>query len=173
MTTLIMLCGQGSSGKSTFAKILESKFQHTANVHISAVDDFVEKGRYSDNPQKFYKNFLSDIQLHLNEQCDIIIADFSFDSRESRKHFLQQLELNEKIDFIAIRTSPPLENIKKWHAERRKKELSIEEEQNIERVYNGFEEFNANEFQSYNFNSIHLYSIDTSKIPMEEMKNDE
>lgn len=172
MTTLIMLCGQGSTGKSTFARTIKNQFQNDAKIHISSMDYFVKNNSYFDDPEGFYKKFLSDAQYYLNENYDIVIVDFCFDTVNSRKKFLQQLNLNKKLNFIAIRACPPVEIIHEWHAKRRKQALSHEEKETIQKVYNSFQELTTDEFEYYNFNSIQLYSIDTSKISMEETKND-
>ena len=95
----IMLCGQGSAGKSTFGKYLETNFLKE-KLKLVRVDEIVKHSKLN---SYHIDEYIHQIQLHINYNISLI-ADFSQDCISTRKMILDKLVIPEdvKIDFITI-----------------------------------------------------------------------
>lgn len=154
---LIMLCGQGISGKSTFA----AQFQQMFNGKICVVrmDDVVKDVGQFDEPE-----YIKRVQQSLNSDFDYVLMDLAQDSRHYRRSILDQLNFQgETIDFVTYSMRPSLDEIfRRWTL--RGKELTDEFVHHVTQVYNNFEYPTEEEFKKYNFNSVHNYVLGSNLL---------
>ena len=155
---IIMICGQGSVGKSTFVKRYFSNKQNIINI---SVDNIVKGNSFS---SKYYDLYIQEIQKNINlyeNTSKIITLDFSHDSNFSRADVLNRLKFNSlKIDFIAIGLHPvSFKDIVINHENRIGKKLSQEEVNRIKMVHEHFQPPSNEEFEKYNFNSIKTITL--------------
>lgn len=159
---LIMLCGQGSSGKSTLGKILEDIL---SNSKLISVDKLVKKY----NKNKHFSIYINEIILNINKKYDNIILDFSHCEPKFRAEVLDACIdsfKQIKINFITISLRPGYEKIIKWHEKRCSRILNNEEKDNIINIYQNFIYPTMEEFDKYNFNTVTNITIDNSKITL-------
>ena len=153
MIELIMLCGQGSCGKSYFAQHNYSK------SNIVSMDDIVSQCKdikYEKN--KHFSIYLKKIQEKIDKEEKIIVLDFSQDTISSRKNILDFLNFkNREINFSAINFMLDEKDIINFHTKRVQRELSKKEKETIIMTKRCFQPATANEFKMYNFNSIKIY----------------
>lgn len=150
--TLIMLCGQGGSGKSTYANELIKSLKGN-NIIISM--DKIKDQHSNKTLEEFNLLYVNNIQMAINEKYDYIICDYAQDTYDMRKWILKQLNIFECIDFIAIAIRPTyqkiIERIEKY------KTLSQEKKDKIKKIYLNFQMPTTKEFKNYNFNTISIY----------------
>lgn len=145
MIELIMLCGQGSSGKSTYAK------QNFSKDCIVSMDAIVGQQKY--NPI-FKKQYIDLIQGKLNNKEKIIVLDFAHDSINSRRDILSKLNIPENVNFTTISLRPSIRQIILNDEKRKHRRLTQNEIENIEKIYNHFICPTEEEFKEYNFCQI-------------------
>lgn len=114
---LIMLCGQRSAGKSTFAKTIIDNFK-TNNIEICSMDKILDN--YNINYDD-YNLFLQSIQKAINNptnQC--VIIDYALTDPDDRKYILSNLNFSseKEIKFIAILLKPDIRTIIKRQEKR-------------------------------------------------------
>lgn len=146
---LIMLCGQGSSGKSYFASQLKSKLK--GNICLVKMDDVViETGEYN------LIEYVNRIQNGLDGNFDYVIMDLAHDSVLVRTGILDMLNFEDKeIDFITFSFRPDIDVIIERQRKRQHPhKLLPEVEEKLRRIYTFFEYPTDKEFEKYNFNSI-------------------
>lgn len=146
---LIMLCGQGSSGKSYFASQLKSKLK--GNICLVKMDDVViETGEYN------LIEYVNRIQSGLDGNFDYVIMDLAHDSVLVRTGILDMLNFEDKeIDFITFSFRPDIDVIIERQRKRQHPhKLLPEVEEKLRRIYTFFEYPTDKEFEKYNFNSI-------------------
>lgn len=146
MVNLILVCGQGSIGKSTLVDKIAKK------------DDLVIK--LDDIKNKDKKEFIRQVQDGINKEINNIFCDMAFDCAYIRQEFLFQLYWN-KINLFIIQLRPPLNELLKWHEERIYKNFTKETENKLKTVYYNFEFVRDNEFEQFkNINKIYVYLYD-------------
>lgn len=156
--TLIMVCGQGSVGKSTFIK---RYFYNKKNIICISVDEIVKTNKFN---QKYYQIYLKTIQkqIDLYENTNkIIVLDFSHDTISSRSKLLNELKFNSfNINFIAIGLHPTsFLDIVINDEKRKNRKLNQDEINKIKNIYNHFQPPTVQEFIDYNFNSIKAITL--------------
>ena len=153
MINLIMLCGQGSVGKSTYAK---NNFQKS---YIVSMDAIVKKNDFNSN---FKEQYINLIQQKINAKEDTIVLDFSHDGILSRKSILSKLKLSNDIIFTTIALRPGVEQIIYNQEKRQKHPLTDNEKERIIKIYNNFEYPTEEEFKDYGFYKINNFVVDNS-----------
>ena len=146
---LIMLCGQGSSGKSYFASQLKNNLK--GSICLVRMDDIViETGEYN------LIEYINRIQDGLDGNFDYVIMDLAQDSALVRTGILDMLNLKGKeIDFITFSLRPDIDVIIERQRKRQHpRELLPEVEEKLRRIYTFFEYPTDEEFEKYNFNSV-------------------
>ena len=153
MINLIMLCGQGSCGKSYYA------IHNYHKDEIVRMDDVVKECEdYTFDYDKHFHIYIKKIQEKIDNNQKNIVLDFSQDSKKSRKHVLNQLKFNpNEIDFQAINFNVNLAQMILFHTKRTKQTLDNEKILRMQKIKNGFQPATVNEFKNYNFNSIKIY----------------
>ena len=167
---LIMLCGQGSCGKSTFGLFLQKTVPNSCLIRM---DDIVKQSKFNYNLH--FPIYLNTIETTLlSSQFETVILDFSQDVIKCRSLILNSIKKNKilckKINFIAISLRPGYKNIILWSQKRLNKNLTHKEKINIKKVYYDFEYPTIEEFTQYNFNSILIISLDNSKYKIHNEK---
>ena len=121
-----MLCGCGSSGKSTFGKYLVKTL---SQAKLISMDEIVKQNQY--NYHKHYQNFINLISYNIKlMKYQYIIIDFSNDSIYFRKKILNDLKnnsINLEFNFVTISMRPGINNIFLWDEQRTKKTLNENE----------------------------------------------
>ena len=147
-----MLCGQGGSGKSTYANML---IKQLAGNNIIISMDQIKNLYFNKTIEEFNLLYVENIQNAINNNYDYIICDYAQDSYDMRRWILKQLTFPIPIDFIAIAIRPTyekiIERIEKY------KILLQKEKEKIKKIYEDFQMPYAAEFMQYNFNSIKIY----------------
>ena len=159
---LVMICGQGSSGKSTFCKYLQSIDPNI--IHIS-IDNIALQDPYDENIH--FPIYISQIQHYVdkNHEQDIVLIDFAHDSPLFRKSVLEKINFNNSnIIFYTISLRPGENTICKWQEKRIKKELTEEDKALIKNLYENFKYPTVEEFKGYPFKNVINISIDNSKF---------
>lgn len=151
-----MLCGQGSSGKSTFGKYLKDNLQYK-NIEFIQVDKIVGTDHLAPHHIEEYINQLQDA-INKDISC---IADFSQDDIGCRKRILQNLNLstNSNINFVTVSMRPDVNDLISWDVKRRNVDVNEEYFHRIHSVYDCFEFPQDKEFKNYNFSSIKHFVI--------------
>lgn len=151
-----MLCGQGSSGKSTFGKYLKDNLQYK-NIEFIQVDKIVGTDYLAPHHIEEYINQLQNV-INKDISC---IADFSQDNIRCRKHILQNLNLstNSNINFVTVSMRPQVNDLISWDVKRRNVDVNEEYLHRIHSVYDCFEFPRDKEFKNYNFSSIKHFVI--------------
>lgn len=168
--TLIMLCGQGSSGKSTTAKYLQEILK-PAKVRIISMDDIVGRCYIESKAREYNEKFIYNIQQALNcNEYEYIIIDYALDHPDSRQWLLQQIFITFPLHFITISLRPGMQNIISWDQKRKKRALLEEEKITIQKLYNGFYAPQKEEFKNFAFLTINNYEIDNSIDVKEKLK---
>ncbi len=146
---LIMLCGQGSSGKSYFAMELRDALK--GKVCLVRMDDIIIESKKYDIAE-----YVNRIQNGLDNNFDYVIMDLAHDTTLVRTAILDMLDFeNKEIDFITISFRPGIDVIIERQRKRQyPSELSPELEVKLRRIYTFFEYPSNKEFEKYNFNSI-------------------
>ena len=167
---LIMVCGQGDTGKSTFCKYLQSINPNI--IHIS-VDKIVHNSKLSNFKRDIhFPLYIEQIKNSIKnaKENDIILLDFSQDCPESRKEILQEIpsEFFNKINFLTISLRPGINNIIKWNEKRHGHKLNEIERIKKINVYNNFVYPTLEEFEDYSFHSIINISLNNGKINLIE-----
>ena len=151
-----MLCGQGSSGKSTFGKYLKNNLPDE-NIEFIQVDKIV--GTEHLEPYHL-KEYINQLQNAIDKDISCI-ADFSQDTIGCRKNILKDLNLstNPNIDFVTVSMRPQIDDLISWDIKRRNIDVNEDYAHRIHRIYNCFEFPQDKEFEKYNFNSIKHFII--------------
>lgn len=146
MVNLILVCGQGSIGKSTFI----SKIIKDGDLNV----------RLDDIPNYDFQEFARQIQKGIDKKIKTIYADMSFDSRYLRQWLLSQLSWQE-LNLYVIQLRPPLEKLLEWYDNQTKgaKNIKISRERVITIYYN-FEFVREDEFTQFNLNKVKIYLYD-------------
>lgn len=104
MKSVYMICGLGSSGKSTYAKKLQKELLEknpNKKIIICSVDEF-RTCNYQDTPIEEAKALMINKVKKSFIDNDVIIVDFSFDDTEVRKWFLTLVNFPYNINFNCI-----------------------------------------------------------------------
>ena len=168
---LIMLCGQGGAGKSTYGKWLEKELNNTILIRV---DDLIIPGQPFD--KKYVDKYINNIIKAINSNYSNIIMDFAHDNATNRANILNKIisQINtQDIDFITISLRPGAETVVDWTIKRYRlgnfpkeeliKLIGEERINRVKNIYNNFQYPTIEEFEKYNFNSIQNYVIDNSK----------
>lgn len=162
MLTLIMLCGQRSSGKSTFAQCIVNKFGSN-NIEVCSMDNVLKRTKNFDD----YDMLISDVQNAINNpKNNCIIIDYAFTNPEDRKKVLSQLILPSSVNFIIITMRPSIKTIVK-RQEKRQFPTPLTPEEIISMVewYYLYTTFPTQEEFSYiNFDNISIFTIDIDEL---------
>lgn len=159
MIDLIMLCGQGSVGKSTYAK------SNYPEQSIVSVDAIVGRDKYNSSYEKLY---IDAIQQKLDAKEKTIVLDFSHDGIISRKTVLSQLNIPNNVNFTTISLRPGAEQIIYNQEKRQKYSLTKSEKKKIIKVYNNFTYPTEEEFKDYGFCKITNLVVNNS-YPKEDL----
>ena len=176
---LIMLCGQGGIGKSTYGKWLVNQLN---NAILLRLDDIVRNSNskecHSSHIEQFYQLVKNTI---IEKKYENIILDFCHDVKANRKKALNNILTNlnnSDIEFITISLRPGYENIIKWRELllTKNKTLTLDEideqfhyfftddfKKRVKKIYNDFQPPVKDEFKDYNFKSTTHIIIDNSK----------
>lgn len=146
MVNLILVCGQGSIGKSTFI----NKIIKEGDLNV----------RLDDIPNYDFQEFVRQIQKGIDKKIKTIYADMSFDSRYLRQWLLSQLSWQE-LNLYVIQLRPPLEKLLEWYDNQTKgaENIKISRERVITIYYN-FEFVCEDEFTQFNLNKVKIYLYD-------------
>ena len=151
MINLIMLCGQGSVGKSTYAR---RNFQESS---IVGFDKIIGQREFN---WGYLEPYLNLAQQKLDNQEEFIVLDFAYDTIECRKLILSQLKIPDGVNFTTISFRPGVKQIIINQEKRQKKPLTKQEIEKIIELYNAFMIPTEEEFKCYNFNEIKNIIID-------------
>jgi tRNA uridine 5-carbamoylmethylation protein Kti12 len=168
--TIIMLCGQGSSGKSTFASFLRSQLPNEQTALV-AMDKILKPGEHltESNLDYYWNLYFHSIQVCLENGFKYIILDMSNDAVAFRQKTFQSINFNlQNINLITISLRPGVENLLSWH-DIRCGELKSAEKGRIITAYNKYEFPIKQEFTEFNFKSVKVLVVNNSDI--NEMKN--
>ena len=171
MKTLILLCGQGSTGKSTLGLKLCNKYNKNASSKWALIRmDLCCKGNTA-IPD--YDLFIKQIQeAYKNNEYTHIVCDFSNTSISNRKKLLSSLNFDfTTVNLIVIQLRPPVEKIIEWSQKRNSKIiLSKNMQDKIKTWYYNYEFATKEEFKLFNFNDIKIILFDNynEKILYEE-----
>lgn len=162
MTTLIMLCGQGSAGKSFFGTLLYQWLENSSFIRMdSYVDNSIGYQSEIDLPK-----YIEGIQKAIDKQYEYIILDFAHDSKRSRKDILDKLKFhsNNTYAFICVSLRPTVDVIIQRHTHRKGlKRCLLQEVKDIKNCYDHFEYPSEEEFKDYPFEKINLFTINNSQ----------
>lgn len=152
----IMLCGQGSTGKSTFGKFLKSNLLNTS-IEFIQMDRIVGQGTFS---KECIKEYVYEIQCAIDGNVSII-ADFSQDSISCREHILNNIIFldSKKIDLVTVSMRPDIDALLDRESKRKNIILEKEDIDKISTIYNSFIFPTNKEFEKYHFNSITHFVI--------------
>ena len=146
MVNLILICGQGSTGKSTLINKIIKK------------DDL--SVRLDNIPYRNLQEFVRQTQEGINKKITTIYADMAFDSKYIRQWFLSQLYW-DKLNLYIIQLRPPLEKVLEWHKMRiRDWEFTDEMRKQVITTYYNFEFVREDEFTQFNLNKVKIYLYD-------------
>lgn len=146
MVNLILICGQGSTGKSTLINKIIKK------------DDL--SVRLDNIPYRNLQEFVRRTQEGINQKITTIYADMAFDSKYIRQWFLSQLYW-DKLNLYIIQLRPPLEKVLEWHKARiRDWKFTEEMRKQIITTYYNFEFVREDEFTHFNLNKVKIYLYD-------------
>lgn len=150
--TIIMLCGQGSSGKTTFWR------KYLRNKNIVAMDDIIIKLSNKYNYEQCHAIFHLLIEEATKIDCiNDVVLDFAHDTIDARKDSLIHISSPEHFNFLIIHLSLDFEILIE-NDKKRKQVLSLPKEQveQMKKIYNLFIPPVLEEFKDYNFKSITL-----------------
>jgi len=146
MVNLVLVCGQGSTGKST----LVSKIIKEGNLNV----------RLDSIPYRNLQEFVNQVQEGINKGITTIYADMAFDSKYMRQWFLSQLSWKE-LNLYVIQLRPPLKKVLEWHDARIGDwEFTDEMRNQVITTYYNFEFVREDEFAQFNLNKIKIYLYD-------------
>ena len=168
--TIIMLCGQGSSGKSTFASFLCSKLPKEQTALV-AMDKILKPGEHlTESNVDYYLNlYFHSIQVCLENGFKYIILDMSNDAVGFRQETFQSIDFNfQNVNLITISLRPGVENLLGWH-DMRCGGLTSAEKGRMITTYNQYSFPIKREFAEFNFKSVKVLVVNNSDI--NEMKN--
>jgi GTPase SAR1 family protein len=168
--TIIMLCGQGSSGKSTFASFLCSQLPKEQTALV-AMDKLLKPGEcLNKSNSDYYLNlYFHRIQECLENSFKYIILDMSNDAVAFLQKTFQSINFNfQNVNLITISLRPGVENLLGWHDMRCDGVASAEKGRMIT-AYNNYEFPIKQEFAEFNFKSVKVLVVNNSDI--NEMKN--
>lgn len=156
MTTLVLLCGQGSIGKSTYGQKLQAKKNNSILIRIDECFPNVQ------NWDLRQAEYVKRIQAAIDLQYNYIICDACQDSPYGRALTLTPLILsNCVIELVIIHLRPPLEQLIQW-SKQRNIGLYQQYKQIIPKVYTNYRPALQQEFQLYQFQSVSIYEIDNA-----------
>lgn len=146
MVNLILVCGQGSIGKSTFI----SKVIKEGDLNV----------RLDDIPNHNFQEFVKQVQKGINQSIKNIYCDMPFANSYIRKWFLSQLSWKE-LNLYVIQLRPPLKKLLEWYDEQIKgaEYIRVNRNQVITTYYN-FEFVREDEFAQFNLNNLKIYLYD-------------
>lgn len=154
--TLILLCGQGSIGKSTYGKKLKIKFPCSILIRMDECFPTIQ------NWDQRWAEYIKRIQTAIDLQYDYIICDMCQDSPGGRKKTLQYLTFSAKtVDLVIIHLRPPLEDLIRW-SKNRSADAYKQYKDIIPMIYNHYKPATIEEFSPYNFNTITICEIDNA-----------
>lgn len=149
---LYMICGVGSSGKSTLANFLSKTLPSNK---LLKVDSYM---KIYNNLLISYYYWIQDIKKTIvKNDKDNLIIDFSLDSTESRKRVLDEIDNFENINLICIFLNPDANVILKHYSQRDPNFIQTNDKKiKIQKLVNNVQLPTENEFKSYNFKSIKI-----------------
>jgi hypothetical protein len=151
-----MLCGQGSSGKSTFGSYLHNNLNRI-KVNFIQVDRIVGT---SELTSQHIDEYIYQLQDSIDKDISLI-ADFSHDSANSRAAILNRLILsnNKNIHFITVSIRPAFDTLIAQDVKRRNITINKEYLKQMDKIYNHFEFPTNEEFNNYDFLSISHFIV--------------
>ena len=154
--TLILLCGQGNIGKSTYGKKLKAKLLDSVLIRMDECFPTVQDW------DKRWVEYISRIQTAIDLQYNYIICDMSQDSPGGRQKTLQHLIFPANaVNLVIIHLRPPLEDLILW-TKKRSANLYKQYKDIIPVVYHNYEPATIEEFSPYAFNVITICEIDNA-----------
>lgn len=153
---LYMICGIGSSGKSTLANFLSKTL---SSSKLLKVDDYM---RIYNNLSISYYYWIQDIKkTTIENNEDNLIIDFSLDSIKSRRRVLDEIYNFEDINLICIFLNPEANIILKHYSQRNPNFILTDDKKiKIQKLVNHVQLPTENEFKDYNFKSIKIIVLD-------------
>lgn len=146
--TIIMLCGQGSSGKTTFWR------QYLSTKTVVSIDGIVGESNFEDNIELYLLKFANQIRLSTDKNEDTVL-DFSHDTVKERMKSLIHISSPYNYNLLVISMSLDFPTLIKNDLQRKGlKTLSNESLLNMLNIYNNFIPPTIAEFEKYNFKSI-------------------
>lgn len=152
MKNVFMLCGQGSSGKSTYAKFLSKQLK---NCEIIAMDNISSQLNIEDRYFIYKSNIIKAIQ----SDAENIILDLAHDTVKRRQEIYTLFSPPEEINLFVIYLRPSLFQIFENQTKRQKSELSFEQKSVIERLYNAAQLPEESETKSYKFHNTSIFIL--------------
>lgn len=147
-----MLCGQGSSGKTTFWR------RYLRDKNIIAMDDIIIKLSNKYNYEQCHSIFHLLIEESTkSENTNDIVIDFAHDTIAARKDSLIHISFPNYFNFLIIHLSLDFNTL--VENDKKRKQVSFLSKEQIERmkeIYDLFIQPTLNEFKDYNFKSITL-----------------
>lgn len=145
--TIIMLSGQGSSGKTTFWKTF------LQNKKIISMDNITNE---ENNWQLCLKKFFTQIQQQTNMivKKDIVL-DYSYDIVDTRIETIKQIKTPSDYNFIIIHLALDFDTlIENDKCKRQVYFLSKEHIEEMKKIYQAYQQPTLGEFKQYNFKSV-------------------
>lgn len=168
MNTILLLCGMGSSGKSTLSSELIKYIPRAINISVDNIMHMYRDMNIDVSDTRAVPSAVQDYKylLHKFTQCDncTFILDFSHDCMTFRKQVLDCLNNKGRTNMIAISVRPPFEEMINRIQKRYVITLSQEDINTIKSTYDAYEypqESEFSEFNSYKHLIIEDSSVDS------------
>lgn len=142
--TIIMLSGQGSSGKTTFWET------YLQNKKIISMDNIANK---ESNWEKCLNEFFIQIQQYTNSAIkEDIVLDYSHDVIDTRRESIKYIMTPSNYNFIIIHLSLDFDLLVENDKHKRQVDSLSEEHINrIKNIYEAYQQPTLEEFKQYNF----------------------
>lgn len=153
---LILVCGQGSIGKSTYIKNIINNF-NSFSTNIISMDNISKDLSWENRMKKF----IQFTQQAIDKNYDFIFCDLAFDSARSRKNVLSSLKIPNDIliNLIILELRPGVDLLLSWD-KKRKHGLDIGLNQDeIIKIYSAFNFATVSEFNYFKYNKLSIYIL--------------
>lgn len=151
--TLILVCGQGGIGKTTYSKKLFYSLNNINKTKIISKAEGEINTIFDSSFYSFYKQAIENINNEINNY-EYFICDLPLESPEDRQRFLSHINFLKTANLIVIQLRPPfmdfIENM----------QFSNEDIDLIKNIYNNFIPAHPMEFEFLPFKKVSLYIID-------------
>lgn len=146
--SIILLCGQGSSGKTTFWK------RYFPLKTIVAIDNIVGEFTFKDNEQLYFLKYINQIRVATSQNEDVVL-DFSHDTPRERMKSLVHVSSPHDFNLLVISMSLDFQTLVNNDCRRKGITMPTEDSFNhMLELYDLFVPPSLDEFRSYNFKSI-------------------